>query len=211
MLLLVLACAHAPEPRHETAQVRVEAAADEDWLGVRFQLAPGWHIYWLNPGDSGMATEVEAASDTVTLGAARFPGPERFLSPGDITSYGWSDEVVVLLPIEGEGQVAVEATWLVCKDVCHYQQARLRASTKPTRDLSEHVLALPGSIEATAHEDGWLVPGVDLFPSSELDLALGERRIDDEGIFFTADGGEGLWGLVRDADGRFHRFDLETP
>ena len=33
-------------------------------LGLRFQLEKGWHIYWINPGDSGGAApcEVVAAS-----------------------------------------------------------------------------------------------------------------------------------------------------
>ena len=28
-------------------------------IGVNFKMSPGWHIYWINPGDSGMATQVE--------------------------------------------------------------------------------------------------------------------------------------------------------
>ena len=25
------------------------------WLGVHFSLEPGWHIYWINPGDKRIA------------------------------------------------------------------------------------------------------------------------------------------------------------
>ena len=27
-------------------------------LGVLLKIKPGWHVYWKNPGDSGMATKV---------------------------------------------------------------------------------------------------------------------------------------------------------
>jgi hypothetical protein len=27
-------------------------------VGVLFEMEPGWHVYWKNPGDSGLATEV---------------------------------------------------------------------------------------------------------------------------------------------------------
>ena len=32
---------------------------DELILGLRFKLTPGWHIYWKNPGDSGLPPELE--------------------------------------------------------------------------------------------------------------------------------------------------------
>lgn len=41
------------------AQVEVITAAEAPdasgtlWLGVRFAMELGWHIYWVNPGDSG--------------------------------------------------------------------------------------------------------------------------------------------------------------
>lgn len=209
--MLLLACATTPQPRVETPQVRVEAAADEDWLAVRWELAPDWHVYWLNPGDSGMATMVDAESDTVRVGGPEFPGPVRFMSPGDITSYGYADELVVLLPIEGEGDVALDLSWLVCREACYFQEARLNASTTPTVDLAEHVAALPKSITAERVPGGWLVPGVELFPSSELELALRQQRVDASGIFLAPEGAGDHWGLVRDADGTFHRFDLEQP
>ena len=31
---------------------------DELILGLRFKLTPGWHIYWKNPGDSGLPPEL---------------------------------------------------------------------------------------------------------------------------------------------------------
>ncbi len=42
-------------------------------LGLRFRLSPGWHIYWRNPGDSGLPPEI---SFTLPAGApGRGAGP----------------------------------------------------------------------------------------------------------------------------------------
>ena len=30
-------------------------------IGLRFRLAPGWHTYWQNPGDAGVAPELDLA------------------------------------------------------------------------------------------------------------------------------------------------------
>ena len=32
---------------------------DKPHLAVEFTIAPKWHIYWENPGQSGLATELE--------------------------------------------------------------------------------------------------------------------------------------------------------
>ena len=29
------------------------------WVAVHFEVKPGWHIYWRDPGDSGLPTTVE--------------------------------------------------------------------------------------------------------------------------------------------------------
>ena len=52
-------------PVATTAHSRAELLSDRDAVGpgerftlaLRLRLSPGWHTYWLNPGDSGMAPE----------------------------------------------------------------------------------------------------------------------------------------------------------
>ena len=37
-----------------------EVTTNEDFVvGIKFDIEPGWHIYWKNPGDSGLPAEVE--------------------------------------------------------------------------------------------------------------------------------------------------------
>jgi DsbC/DsbD-like thiol-disulfide interchange protein len=103
-------------------------------LGVRFRIAPGWHIYWENPGESGLATRVKLhAPAGFEVGPLLYPGPERFESPGELTSYGYEGETVlfseVTPPSSLEPGVPVrfeaEASWLACQEICLPGRTRL--------------------------------------------------------------------------------------
>ncbi len=121
-------------------------------LGARFDIAPGWHIYWVNPGESGLATEATfTAPAGFRVGAVRFPGPARFDSPGDITSYGYQElamlSAVVAAPDRVAGarvQFSVQASWLACLDIC-----------VPGRGVAQMELdaARPGEPSQPAHAD----------------------------------------------------------
>ncbi len=93
-------------------------------LAVRLEMDDHWHVYWKNPGDSGLATEVRAhGPEGFAVGDVRFPGPERLVAPGDIVTYGYEHEV--LLPVRvtapadpgpGPYRFTAEVDWLVCED-----------------------------------------------------------------------------------------------
>ena len=52
-------------------------------VGVLFKVADGWHIYWKNPGDAGLATAVQwQLPDGFSAGPLRWPQPKTSLSPG---------------------------------------------------------------------------------------------------------------------------------
>ena len=94
-------------------------------VGVRFRIDPGWHIYWTNPGDSGLPTRVKLdLPPGFQAAATEYPVPSILRFPGDITNYGYEDSVVLLVPVTPSGQmpgaVHLKATadFLVCKDVC---------------------------------------------------------------------------------------------
>ena len=103
------------------------------WLGIRFSLEPGWHIYWRNPGDSGQPPVVQwQLPSGVSAGAFEWPAPERI--PVDtLVNYGYKDSVVlpVRLTIAKEmpaGGLSIGATlrWLICHDVCIPDRAGLQ-------------------------------------------------------------------------------------
>jgi thiol:disulfide interchange protein DsbD len=96
-------------------------------LGFRFKIDPDWHIYWTNPGDSGLPTEVKLKLPAgFTAGQVQYPVPARLALPGDIINYAYEDEVMLLvqitppkdLPIDKPVTISGKATWLVCKDDC---------------------------------------------------------------------------------------------
>ncbi|WP_421861936.1 protein-disulfide reductase DsbD domain-containing protein [Parvibaculum sp.] len=54
--------------------------------GIDLELADGWKTYWEKPGDSGIPPVFDwSASENVAGVELRWPAPERFDAPGDIT------------------------------------------------------------------------------------------------------------------------------
>jgi len=90
-----------------------------------FKMEKDWHIYWKNPGDSGLPTEikVEAEKPIDTLQLFWYP-PEKFTFD-DLVNYGYSDSVrlVYLLIVpkttkEGTYKVKATVNYLACKEEC---------------------------------------------------------------------------------------------
>jgi DsbC/DsbD-like thiol-disulfide interchange protein len=96
-------------------------------IGVEFKIDPGWHIYWINPGDSGLPTRlIPDLPAGYTAGPLEYPTPKRIALPGNIVNYGYEDDVLLTMTITPPATIAagssvtipVRATWLVCKDDC---------------------------------------------------------------------------------------------
>jgi thiol:disulfide interchange protein/DsbC/DsbD-like thiol-disulfide interchange protein len=94
-------------------------------VGALFRMDPGWHVYWRNPGDSGLPTRVRWQVDGAELGPLAWPAPQVFRDEELAeSSYGYSDAVLLasdlvrLAPPGGPRAVRVEADFLVCKDQC---------------------------------------------------------------------------------------------
>jgi DsbC/DsbD-like thiol-disulfide interchange protein len=94
-------------------------------VGLRIEMEKGWHVYWTNPGDSGLAARVKwTAPKGIKIQPLAWPAPHR-VPEGPLMMYGY-DGVVLLLadvtvPAEFKGksvEVSAEAEWLVCSDVC---------------------------------------------------------------------------------------------
>src|SRR5215472_2581102 len=106
-------------------------------LGVHFVLEPGWHIYWVNPGDSGQPPVFKwQLPPGITAGEIRWPRPERLQSSQQIVDYGYHDDVLLMVPIhvartvsgKSPAQISLEARWLICREVCLADRAQLHLS-----------------------------------------------------------------------------------
>lgn len=94
-------------------------------VALYFKPEPGWHIYWSNPGDSGMPPSVNwQLPPGFTAGPLQFPFPERILAP-PLVSYGYEHETILvteITPAPGWKPTPItlkaEVDWLVCKEAC---------------------------------------------------------------------------------------------
>ncbi len=101
-------------------------------VGLRLQMAPHWHTYWKNPGDSGLPTRIKwTLPEGWKAGEIRWPHPQH-LPVGPLMNYGYEDEVVLLVRSHAaRGRRArqrpdqAKADWLVCKEVCIPEKGEL--------------------------------------------------------------------------------------
>jgi DsbC/DsbD-like thiol-disulfide interchange protein len=75
---------------------------------LRFQLEKGWHIYWVNPGDSGEPPRVEWQLPAgLTAGAMEWPTPRRF-EASSIVNFGYEDAVMLIVQLHAEPSLAAQ-------------------------------------------------------------------------------------------------------
>lgn len=93
-------------------------------VGLRLQLKPGWHTYWINPGDAGDTPTLDVTAEGSATGKGspiHWPVPVR-ISEGGLMSYAYVNEVALPedLVLKGSGGTTLHAhgEWLVCAQVC---------------------------------------------------------------------------------------------
>ncbi|MCB8932913.1 MAG: hypothetical protein H6534_05670 [Chthonomonadaceae bacterium] len=108
------------------AEVATVTAGQPFWVALQFEIEPGWHIYWTNPGDSGLPTEIRwKLPPGFRVSEVRWPTPHRF-EAGGLVSYGFEGAPIVLariVPPERLDQasptaIGVETDWMVCNENC---------------------------------------------------------------------------------------------
>lgn len=99
-------------------------AGDTNWVALRLKPDPQWHVYWRNPGDSGIPTKLEwQLPEGIEAGDIVWPYPQ-IQRLGDLANYGYEKETLHLVPLSvaesahGEQKLRATAKWLVCKDIC---------------------------------------------------------------------------------------------
>ncbi|RYG24401.1 hypothetical protein EON82_10850 [bacterium] len=123
-----------PEPAHARAALRTEvvrAVPGKPFLAaVEITTDPHWHVYWRNPGDSGVPTRIAwSAPKGWRVEPLEFPTPQRF-EPGGITSYGYEGKTHFLAkvtPSKTPGTLSANVKWLVCSDACIQGGATVKA------------------------------------------------------------------------------------
>ena len=107
-----------------------EIVVNEDFvIGIKFEIEPGWHIYWKNPGDSGLPAEIEWKNiESIEFKKFLWPSPEK--TPEEpLMTYGYYNEVVLpaIFSVDSDyiknGPSIFEIDFLICEKICIPEKA----------------------------------------------------------------------------------------
>src|SRR5476649_2482025 len=140
----------APAAHHTQVKLILSAdtakPGDTILAGVDLKMEPGWHTYWKNPGAAGMATQIKwQLPPGVTAGEIQWPLPKK-LPPAEVTTYGYEDEVMLLVPLTlatnlnpGSIDLKANVSWLECKEVCIPANQDVEAKLNIGRETNKSV------------------------------------------------------------------------
>ena len=168
LLFAAPALAQLPPPRTNAiapelvSEGRAVAGQSVD-LAIVMHTRPGWHGYWLNPGDAGLPMRAMwSVPEGASVGPLRYPVPTRLIIAG-LMNYVYERDYALLVrlavPTGATGPIAVRAklNWLACTDeVCVPEQGEvaldvpLSGATKPDPRFNEWRRALPRPLASTA-------------------------------------------------------------
>jgi thiol:disulfide interchange protein DsbD len=138
--------------------VRLEVLADHRsvapgeavWVGLVQHIDPGWHTYWVNPGDAGLATRIEwRLPDGYSTETPQWPVPRVFRT-GPVVTYGYEDRAIVVqrvyapaAPPGGPIRLYADVHWLACREACIPEHATVSVALERTSSPS-------GALDAAA-------------------------------------------------------------
>ena len=166
---MLVAAPAAAQPARQNAiqpELVVEAHAvpgAETELAILMRTRPGWHGYWLNPGDAGLPMTVEwTLPPGWRVGPMRYPVPVKLLVAG-IVNYVYEKDYAVLLRLKapagatGSHSISAKMRWLACTDkICVPEQGSVSLSVPtggeamPDGRFNEWRRALPRPLTAPA-------------------------------------------------------------
>lgn len=95
------------------------------WVAIKLIPDDGWHTYWINPGDSGLSTQINwQLGDGVSAGDIVWPVAQKYRI-GPLANYGFEDTTYLLTEIhldddysDSELRLENRVDWLVCEEYC---------------------------------------------------------------------------------------------
>lgn len=110
IILLLLSFSLFAAEEHATYSVQ----RWKDKLVVTINHDEGWHTYWKNPGDAGIASTFKFTPDTK---AYEWPAPKKYIEAGDILTIGYGG-VKHFFFDNIKGAFDLKVGVLICKDIC---------------------------------------------------------------------------------------------
>lgn len=146
--------------------VKVSLIAEKDAIpgqsltvAVRQRIAPGWHTYWVNPGDAGESTIVDwKLPNGFSAGPISWPAPTA-VAIGPFTNYAYENEVTLLVDIavpanaSGQAELAAAIRWQACKDICVPEEADVRLTVPVAANGSSPALSPDAALIARTRQE----------------------------------------------------------
>jgi len=175
-------------------------------IALVLHLEPGWHVYWIDAGDSGEPPSVVwVLPKGITIGPMQFLTPKR-LPLGPLMDYGYEGTAIFPFAVnfdknppagnvspamkeDSETHIQAHVRWLVCREVCVPGKAFLgadlpRSATHQTQ-TSEGLIA-----SAIKAEPAALPPGDAVQVSASRDhfaLTIKSGQREDSAEFYPLD------------------------
>ena len=96
---------------------------NQKFIGLKISLEKDWKTYWKNPGDAGVALDINFSEDSkINNYKVLFPFPNKFIDHGVITN-GYEKEVIYPIKIDFNDDVTVFESnlivdYLICNKIC---------------------------------------------------------------------------------------------
>lgn len=135
-------------------------------IGVLYELKPHWHIYWKNPGSSGIAPTIDLKlPDGFKAQPIRWPLPMSFKVDENTINFGYENKVMLIIPVAapkelsaGPVRISAKLTWLACKIKCVMGDAALSidlpVGDKPQPANAELFKAAAGQLPQSSDQAG---------------------------------------------------------
>jgi thiol:disulfide interchange protein DsbD len=166
-------------------------AGHTSWIGVLFDMEKGWHIYWVNPGDSGEPPKIQWQLPAgFHAGDIHWPVPVR-LGTGTVIDYGYQDRVLLPLQLDVPANynpakpvtLAADVRYLICREVCIPAKTQVTLAVPAAGGAAADAAPRRDTFRATreswpkALPAGWKVQASDEGKSFVLDLETGSREM----------------------------------
>lgn len=137
----------------QTENVEVELISEVEniqpsvpfWVALHFKIREGWHIYWQNPGDSGIPPTIDwQLPNGFKVGEINWPYPQRF-PVGPLVNFGYQDEITLPIEITPSDNLkdnervkfTANTEWLVCEVECIPERGTLNLTLPVTNTAAE--------------------------------------------------------------------------
>jgi thiol:disulfide interchange protein len=166
IVLLLLTFSAFARDEHATISVQ----RHQKKIVVSINHDEGWHTYWKNPGDAGIASTFSKSTEPF-----EWPVPKKYIEAGDILTIGYSG-VTHFFFNDIPGNFDLKVGVLICKDICIPGEAELKLGA--TDNFLSNRMAKPYSNEeldkafAALPQEDKLPEGFEFYLTREKDQPI---------------------------------------